>query len=152
MKKIVVLAAITVSLLSCFFPFPCIAGQANLRINCTVHSPYEAFFVRLLEEVCKHNNVILKRNTPPVGRSLIHANQGIDDGDGPRIAGLSSAYPDIVPVPEPFGEFNFGAFARSPDIIINDWTDLKDLNVAYIHGWKIFDNQVKTAKFGVENL
>ena len=115
-----------------------------LRINCTVHSSYEAFFVRLLEEICKRNAVVLQKNTPPVGRSLIHVNQGLDDGDGPRIAGLSSAFPNIILVPEPFGEFHFGAFIKSPKIKINGWTDLANLNVVYLHGWKIFDNQVHT--------
>lgn len=143
-KNIVIVAIIFIFA----FLSPCIghAEQLKLRINCTIHSPYEAFFVRLLEEICLRNNIDLYRSMPPVGRSLIHVNQGLDDGDGPRIAGLSSAYPNIVCVPEPFGEFHFGAFAKSPKIQINGWAGLAELNVAYIHGWKIFDNQVKTAK------
>jgi len=132
----------------CLFtmPYAAVAEPVHLRINCTVHSPYEAFFFRLLEEVCSRNKIVLEHNTPPVGRSLILVNEGVDDGDGPRIAGLSSAYPNLVCVPEPFGEFCFGAFARSQNLQIDGWAGLADLNVAYIHGWKIFDNQVKTAR------
>ncbi|MBW1781824.1 MAG: transporter substrate-binding domain-containing protein [Deltaproteobacteria bacterium] len=144
MKTIILVAIMAMAIFS-----PPIAGAddpLHLRINCTVHSPYEAFFVRLLEEICSRNNIVLERNTPPVGRSLSLVNEGVDDGDGPRIAGLSSAYPHLVCVPEPFGVFRFGAFARSRDIHINDWAGLADLNVAYIHGWKIFDNQVKAAR------
>jgi polar amino acid transport system substrate-binding protein len=77
---------------------------------------------------------------------LIHVNEGIDDGDGPRIGGLSKTYSNLVRVREPFGDFHFGAFAREKEIIIDGWPSLKNLNVAYIHGWKIFDNNIKVAK------
>lgn len=122
------------------------AEQHILKINCTIHSPYEAFFFRLVEEICSQNSIIVKHNTPPVGRSLIHVNQGFDDGDGPRIHGLSESFPNLICVPEPFGEFLFGAFVRDQNIKITDWSSLDDLNVAYIHGWKIFENNVRDAK------
>ncbi|WDP90057.1 MAG: transporter substrate-binding domain-containing protein [Desulfobacter sp.] len=122
------------------------AEQKHLNINCTIHSPYEAFFFRLVEEICARNQITVSRNTPPVGRSLIHVNSGIDDGDGPRVMGLSKSYPNLVCVTEPFGEFVFGAFARKENIRIDGWSSLKDLNLAYIHGWKIFDNEVTAAK------
>ncbi|MFZ5572138.1 MAG: substrate-binding periplasmic protein [Thermodesulfobacteriota bacterium] len=118
----------------------------HLTINCTLHSPYEAFFFRLVEEVCSRNRISVSRNTPPVERSLMHVNQGIEDGDGPRIAGLASTYPNIVCVPEPFGVFRFGAFTRNQQMIIDGWKGLANWNVAYIRGWKIFDNQVSAAK------
>jgi polar amino acid transport system substrate-binding protein len=144
MKRHILVAIMGMLVLSA----PCAAGAepVHLRINCTIHSPYEAFFVRLLEEICPRNNIVLEHNTPPVGRSLTLVNEGVDDGDGPRIEGLSSAYPNLVCVPEPFGEFRFGAFARSQDIRIDGWASLAELNVAYIHGWKIFDNNVKAAR------
>lgn len=146
MKKqtLLILMAFAASVFFC--AAACAAGQKVLRINCTIHSPYEAFFFRLVEEICARNDIAVERNTPPVGRSLIHVNQGIDDGDGPRIGGLAAAYPNLIPVPEPFGEFNFGAFATSDEIMINGWSDLKELNVAYIIGWKIFDHHVTAAK------
>lgn len=88
------------------------AETRHLRINCTFHSPYEQFFFRLVQEAGARNSITVTQHTPPVGRSLIHVNQGIDDGDGPRISGLENSFPNLVPVPEPFGEFAFGAFAR----------------------------------------
>lgn len=124
-----------------------IAGERlHLNINCTIHSPYESFFFRLIEEICSRNNISVQRNTPPVGRSLIHANQGIDDGDGPRIEGLESAYPDLIRIPEPFGDFIFGAFTRDKGIRIDGWPSLSKLNIAYINGWKIFETQAIAAK------
>ena len=131
----------------CIFSMPFIswAKDKYLAINCTIHSPYEAFFFRLLEEACARNNITVTRSTPPVGRSLINVNEGIDDGDGPRVAGLTSIYPNIVMVPEPFGNFIFGAFSKNKDINIDGWDSLSKLNVAYITGWKIFDRHVKDA-------
>lgn len=143
-KIFLVLTALTICA-SCFAS-PSGAGQEPLRINCTLHSPYEAFFFRMVEEICARHDVPVKRNTPPVGRSLIHVNQGIDDGDGPRISGLTATYPNLIQVPEPFGDFIFGAFATSKKEHIDGWSSLKELNVAYIHGWKIFDLHVTDAK------
>lgn len=125
---------------------PCNAGPIGLRINCTIHSPYEAFFFRLVEEICLKNGIHAVRNTPPIGRSLIHVNEGIDDGDGPRITGLSTDYPNMVQVAEPFGDFIFGAFTKSETVKITGWSSLKALNVAYVQGWKIFDTKVTEAK------
>lgn len=125
---------------------PVQADNRHLQINCTVHSPYEAFFMEIVKIVSRKNGVDLQHETPPVGRSLVLANQGVSDGDGPRIKGISSQYPNLVRVPEPFGSFHFGAFTRDPDLVISSWESLSDLNVAYIHGWKIFDNHVTAAR------
>jgi polar amino acid transport system substrate-binding protein len=127
-------------------PFDSGAEQHQLKINCTLHSPYEAFFLRLVEKICARNGIGVIPQTPPVGRSLLNVNQGIDDGDGPRIGGLSATYPNLVRVPEPFGDFTFGAFAKHKEIRIDGWDSLKQLNVAYITGWKIFDLRVTQAK------
>jgi len=129
-----------------FSPFLSGAEEKPWIINCTIHSPYEAFFFRLVEEVCARNGILVERKSPPVGRSLIRVNEGVDDGDGPRIGGLSSTYPNMVCISEPFGNFVFGAFTKSKSIHINGWEDLSDVNVAYIMGWKIFDRQVTKAK------
>lgn len=65
---------------------------------------------------------------PPVGRSLLLVNQGDMDGDGPRIAGLEKTYTNLIMVPEPFGEFVFGAFGRrEQNFNIRAWDDLRDL-------------------------
>lgn len=135
---------LAIMVLACFIPNRLGAEQNHLRINCTIHSPYEDFFFRLLGEICSRNSISIEHNTPPVGRSLIRVNQGVDDGDGPRIKGLSSSYLNLVCVQESFGNFTFGAFTRDDRIKIDGWSSLSGLNVAYIHGWKIFDNNVKS--------
>lgn len=144
--KIKIILVLTATI--CIFHFPCISGaeQKHLNVNCTLHSPYEAFFFRIVEEICSRNNISVIHNTPPVGRSLIQVNEGVDDGDGPRISGISKTYPNLICVSEPFGEFLFGAFVKAENIRIDGWPSLSELNVAYVHGWKIFDNQVTAAK------
>jgi polar amino acid transport system substrate-binding protein len=97
-------------------------------------------------EICARNHIAVEQQTPPVARSLLQVNQGIADGDGPRIGGLSSAYPNIICVPEPFGDFEFSAFSKNKNIRLDGWSGLSSLNVAYIQGWKIFDNKLTTAK------
>lgn len=127
--------------------FPAASSAAEqLRINCTVHSPTEVLFVNLVDEIARRANLTIRWQTPPVGRSLLNVNEGMDDGDGPRIEGLEKQYPNMIRVPEPFGHFNFSAFAKDPEIKLDSWESLADYNVAYITGWKIFDINVKQAK------
>lgn len=135
-------------LICCIIAVPIVssADEKELRINCTIHSPYEAFFFRLVQEVCARNNIRVTASTPPVGRSLLNVERGVDDGDGPRIGGLTSTFPNLVMVQEPFGNFIFGAFSKNAHVEIDGWDGLSQLNVAYITGWKIFDNHVKKAK------
>lgn len=142
------LSLIALSCLSllCLAPLCAWADSKTLNFNCTIHSPYEEFFTRLAEKACAENGVRVRWSTPPVGRSLLNVNEGIDDGDGPRVAGLSADYPNLVMVPEPIGEFVFGAFATNNDIVIKDWDSLENYNVSYVIGWKIFDTNVKKAK------
>ena len=122
------------------------AGETLLRINCSLHSPYELFFIEVLSEACRRLDITLERNTPPVGRSLILVNDGIDDGDGPRIGGLEDAYPNLVRVSEPFDEFEFGAFSDEPGLTVDGWRSLAGFEVAYLRGWKIFEENVRYYK------
>ena len=64
----------------------------------------------------------------------------------PRIAGLEKSYPNLIRIPESFGVFNFVAFGKDPKIHIKGWESLIPFNVAYIHGWKIFDLKVPLTK------
>ena len=85
MKKKYVIPVIIIVLF--IFPYTGNADPIKLRINCTVHSPYEAFFSKVLEEICNRNNIVFEQCTPPVGRSLINVNDGIDDGEPQSRAG-----------------------------------------------------------------
>lgn len=77
----------------------------------------------------------------PSARALANANQGLDDGNYPRIAGLTNTYPNLVRVPEMIRHSLFVAFAKKPEIRIRTWADLKPYRVGLITGWKIFETK-----------
>jgi len=82
----------------------------------------------------------------PSERSLHAANQGEVDGEGLRIAGLSGQYPNLVQVPERYIGISFVAFARDPAITLDrSWESLKPHRVAFINGWKLFEQQASGA-------
>lgn len=78
----------------------------------------------------------------PAERGLLNANQGIDDGDLSRIAGIEKAFPNLVRVPEKIFDMDFVAFSRFNLVKQANWTTLKPFSVGYITGWKIFDQNL----------
>lgn len=86
--------------------------------------------------------VQLKLIKLPAERGLINANQGIDDGDLSRIAGIEKDYPNLIRVPEKIFDMDFVAFSRYKLIKQASWRSLKPYSVGYITGWKIFDQDL----------
>lgn len=82
----------------------------------------------------------------PGERALINVNAGLDDGDLLRIPGLEQSYPNLIRIPEKVMDFEFVAFTRDPQIRIEKLADLKPYSVAYVTGWKYYENMVKDAK------
>lgn len=78
----------------------------------------------------------------PAERSLLNVDTGIDDGNGPRIAGLSRMYPNIRQVPESIMTYDFVAFTRDADFVPTNWDSLKPYDTAIITGWKILEKNV----------
>jgi len=85
-------------------------------------------------------------NILPGERCLLNLNHGIDDATLTRIKGLQKAYPNIRIVPEKLLDSEFVAITNNPKTEVNGWAELKDHNIAYINGWKIFDQNTKDAK------
>lgn len=82
----------------------------------------------------------------PSERSLQSANAGEVDGEGLRVGGLSDVYPELVQIPEPYVGISFSAFATNPDIKIDGWDSLAPHRIAFITGWKMFENNATTAR------
>lgn len=78
----------------------------------------------------------------PAERGLKNANEGIDDGDLIRIAGIEKAYPNLVRVPEKVYVMEFVAFAKDARVVIKDWRGLRPYSVAFTKGWKIIESNV----------
>lgn len=103
---------------------------------------------RIVAEAFRRVGVTVKLVMLPSERCLQNANQGIDDGNYVRIAGLEKLYPNLVMVPEPVSEFVFTAFTRAPGLMVSGWNDLRQRQVAIVTGWKI----VERALAGAPNL
>jgi polar amino acid transport system substrate-binding protein len=101
----------------------------------------------LSTEAFRRIGVDFKLVSLPSERSLHSANLGEVDGEGLRVAGLSSQYPNLVQVPEHFVSVSFVAFARDATIRIDQgWGSLKPYSVAFITGWKMFETNATTAR------
>ena len=85
----------------------------------------------------------------PPERGLLNANSGKLDGDLSRIDTISKFYPNLVKVPEVLMQWKFTAFSKSP-YLDRDWKYIKNNSVAYIKGWKIYENKLKRAEFVTE--
>lgn len=99
----------------------------------------------LVKEAFARAGLNVELLTLPSERGLISAASGQTDGDINRVAGLSKEYPELVQVDESNMTYEFMAFTRRKDISVRGWDDLRELDVGFITGWKIFENNV-TAK------
>ncbi len=76
----------------------------------------------------------------PSERSLYTANLGDIDGEGLRVAGLSTTYPNLIQVPERYIGISFVAFSNRPGIDLSQgWAALAPHRVGFINGWKMFE-------------
>lgn len=83
----------------------------------------------------------------PSERSLYSANQGETDGEGLRVAGLSTTYPNLIQVPERYIGISFVAFAHRSGIDLSrGWAALAPHRVAFINGWKLFEANATGAR------
>lgn len=99
------------------------------------------------KEAFRRLGIELVLTSLPSERSLFAANAGEVDGEGLRVAGLGSQYPNLVQVPERYIGISFVAFARDATIRLdNGWDSLKPHSVAFITGWKMFEANAAGAR------
>lgn len=101
---------------------------------------------KLSEEALGRMGISFKLISLPSERSLVAANAGEVDGEGLRVAGLSSKYPELIQVPERYTNISFVAFARDATITIDGWQSLKPYRVGHITGWKLFEAKASVAQ------
>lgn len=91
--------------------------------------------------------LVLKVVNMPSQRSLSSANAGDVDGEGLRVVGLETTYPDLVRVPESVIAVSFVGFTRDPKLALDQgFASLKPLRMAHINGWKLFEAQAAVAR------
>ncbi len=138
-----------------FMLFLAVLAHAESRqvVVSTNNTPLDRKALELLtQEVARRTGIEFKIVSHPSERSLHMANQGEVDGEGLRVAGLGSQYPNLVQVPERFIGISFVAFSK--DAMINldrGWESLKPYRVSFITGWKMFEANAIGAKVVQQN-
>lgn len=122
-------------------------AQQTLYLNTAFTYPLSTneqtgFADYIIREALRRIGYKMKSLQLPAERALINANNGLDDGDMLRIAGLQDFYPNLIQVPESVMTIELMAFTKNRTYSIYKWDDLNPYSVAYITGWKILERNV----------
>jgi polar amino acid transport system substrate-binding protein len=117
-----------------------------LVMNDTNEPPFttpdgQGFLDAVVGEAFRRAGVQLRVVKFPAERGLINANEGIEDGDLTRIAGLDSQYPNLIRVPEKLIDWEFTAFSKKTALPAR-WDVLRTRPIGHIRGWKIYEKQL----------
>lgn len=119
-----------------------------LRLNSGVSAPYfqenkQGFIDLLVPALFKRIGIeAVGVQYAASERAMLNANNGIDDGVVLRIKGLEKTYPNFVRIDEKILDNDFVAFADQLTLSPKSFNDLKPYQLAYINGWKIFENNL----------
>jgi len=117
-------------------------------INTADSPPYSTelntgLYDRIIKKTFTNLGIQIKINHLPSARSIENVDIGLDNGEYARIKGLSERYKNLVIVDEKLIDFAFTAFSKDSKIRIDGWDTLKNYNVCFMRGWKIFEMNVK---------
>lgn len=129
----------------------CIAGAQAQTPVLTISTNNTPLDRRALQEISaeafRRIGLEFRLVSLPSERSLHAASHGDVDGEGLRVAGLESQYPNLVRVPERYIGVSFVAFARDRTVRLDrGWEDLRPYRVAFITGWKMFEANASDAR------
>lgn len=124
------------------------ANEPTLVLSDTYDKPYtteasDGFLDLVAAETFRRAGLQLKMVKVSPERALLNANAGIEDGVSARIAGLEKTYTNLIRVPEKILDFPFVAFAQQAKVSTANWDTLASMTVGHIHGWKIFEQNLK---------
>lgn len=138
--RVILAVALLVSLLG--------SAQADSIAISTNNTPLDRKALQALsQEAFRRVGQEFKLVSLPSERSLFAANQGEVDGEGLRVAGLSSQYSNLIQVPERYVRISFVAFAKDATLNLDSgWASLYPHSVAFITGWKMFEANASGAK------
>ncbi len=123
------------------------ATPPRLELNNPTDAPFttntqDGFLDVIVTEAFRRAGLTLTLVQLPAERGLINANDGIEDGDLSRIAGLEQVYPNLVRVPEKLFNMHFVALTRGAALKEATWQNLEPFAVGHIRGWKIFEQNL----------
>jgi len=126
------------------------AERRVLVLNDTNEPPFttaqgDGFIDIVATEAFRRAGAELRLVKLPAERGLINANNGLEDGDLTRIAGLEQQYPNLMQVPEKLMDWEFTAFSKNADIAAS-WAAIRQHSVGHIKGWKIYEKNMAGAE------
>jgi polar amino acid transport system substrate-binding protein len=126
------------------------AERPVLVLNDTNDPPYttperDGFIDIIAGEAFRRVGVEMRLVKLPAERGLINANEGTEDGDLVRIAGLEKQYPNLVRVTEKAVDWEFAAFSRDASIP-SSWPAIRQRSAGHIKGWKIYEQALAGAE------
>ena len=116
-------------------------SKQTLTINCGFQKPESDLITEALEVIFKEADIGLKVQVLPNKRSLVNANNGIDDGDATRIWNINKYYPNLLRVPLKTHHIDIVALSNRK-LLIKKFTDLKPFHVGIVRGMKIVEVKV----------
>jgi len=135
----------------CFAMHTAIAAEFRLNSGAPEslsNDTNDAFYNLIAIEIFKRLGMTLHYSRLPSERSLIQANNGIDDGNIARVKGIEKKWSHLIRVPESIIKWHFSAYSHSDDISINGWESLRSYPVGFVRGWQIYQNKMS----GVKNV
>jgi len=122
-------------------------AEPTLVFNTTGKSPLntaagEGFMDKVTEMALLNIGYELQLVKLPAERGLVNVNQGIDDAEMSRIAGLEKTYKNLRQIPEKIMDWEFVVFSKQDIDLTKGWESLANKDVAFINGWKILENNV----------
>ncbi|GAB6051268.1 hypothetical protein JCM17960_00880 [Magnetospira thiophila] len=146
------LAKFGLLLMLAIYPVTPVSASETLILNTGIRDPFttgeqNGFIDRLIQQAFlrmgKEATVSVYQKS---AKALENANLGIDDGAALRIKGLEETYPNLVRVPEKLMDNQFVIYGLNKPVTAQNWADLDGLNIAYIKGWQVFQNNLKDHK------
>lgn len=142
---------VTVCVLSLLSAISFASEPRSLIINSGSSAPLtiddsHGFYPDIIHEIFNRLNIPVYIRHVQSASSLQNVNKGRDDGVIARVKGIEKKLTNLTRVPEKVIDLEFVSFSNNKNIKINTWGDLKNYNIAYIKGWKIFDNKVTEYK------
>ncbi|WP_455222133.1 substrate-binding periplasmic protein [Kaarinaea lacus] len=104
------------------------------------------FYGELTKELFARIGLEAKVIRLPSARSIINANEGIDDGVVGRTAGMEEKYKNLIMIPIPVVRFEFVAYSLDKKITVTSWDSFAPYSIGYIRGWYIYEKNLPKTK------
>jgi len=127
------------------------AEPVKITLNAGTAEPFinadgSGFYGELTREIFSRMGIEAKVIRLPSARSIINANEGIDDGVIARTKGMDEKYANIIRIPVPVVTFKFVAYSLDHKIPVNGWDSFEPYSIGYIRGWHIYEKNVHKYK------